>query len=159
MVVTDRLHGYLGTTNLNCPAGTHGINALANTCDPMDDNSHGTHVAGTIGAVGNNGEGVTGVNWNVQLMACKFLDSSGHGYLSGALALPRFCQDDEGRGRQHHRHQQQLGRRLTFSQALLDAIQAQQQRGILFIVAAGTTRQPRTMTPRRIIPPVITCQD
>lgn len=47
--------------------------------DPMDDQSHGTHVAGTIGAVGNNGIGVTGINWTVKMMPMKFLDSSGSG--------------------------------------------------------------------------------
>ena len=50
-----------------CAAGTHGYNVLNGTCDPMDDDTayggHGTHVAGIIGAVGNNGVGVTGVNW------------------------------------------------------------------------------------------------
>ena len=57
----------------------HGINAITHTGDPMDDYFHGTHVAGTIGAVGNNAVGVTGVNWNVSILACKFLDSTGTG--------------------------------------------------------------------------------
>src|SRR5262249_29205236 len=48
---------------INCPVGSHGFNAVNNSCDPMDDNGHGTHVSGTIGAVGNNGIGVVGVNW------------------------------------------------------------------------------------------------
>ena len=39
---------------ITCQAGTHGFNAIAGTCDPMDDHNHGTHVSGTIGAVGNN---------------------------------------------------------------------------------------------------------
>jgi thermitase len=47
--------------------------------DPMDDNSHGTHVAGTIGARGGNGIGVVGINWEVSLMAVKFLDANGSG--------------------------------------------------------------------------------
>jgi subtilisin family serine protease len=45
----------------------------------MDDNGHGTHVAGTIGAVGNNGVGTTGICWRVQLMAVKALGSDGSG--------------------------------------------------------------------------------
>src|SRR6266516_4782107 len=60
-----------------CPAGTHGYNVIAATCDPMDDNHHGTHVSGTIGAVGNNGIGVIGVSPNVRIMGLKFLDSGG----------------------------------------------------------------------------------
>src|SRR6185295_8090147 len=57
----------------------HGYDFVNNDGDPMDDNQHGTHVSGTIGAVGNNGVGVVGVNWNVRLMGCKFLDSGGSG--------------------------------------------------------------------------------
>jgi thermitase len=53
--------------------------------DPMDDFGHGTHCAGTIGAKGNNGVGVAGVNWDVRMMAVKFLDSSGGGTLEGAV--------------------------------------------------------------------------
>jgi subtilisin family serine protease len=59
--------------------------------NPMDDNGHGTHVAGTIGAVGNNGIGVAGVNWNTRIMALKFLDSSGSGYLSNAVKAINFA--------------------------------------------------------------------
>ena len=45
----------------------------------MDDQGHGTHVAGIIGAVGNNSLGVAGVNWNVKILPCKFLDALGSG--------------------------------------------------------------------------------
>lgn len=47
--------------------------------DPMDDNSHGTHCAGVIGAIPNNYKGVAGINWNVKLMALKFLSKEGFG--------------------------------------------------------------------------------
>ena len=47
--------------------------------NPFDDNGHGTRTAGTIGASGNNGLGISGVNWNVSLMALKFLCASGTG--------------------------------------------------------------------------------
>lgn len=47
--------------------------------DPMDDYGHGTHVAGIIGAVGNNSLGITGVMWTVQLMAVKILNAQGEG--------------------------------------------------------------------------------
>ena len=63
----------------------YGMNAVKRslnglpTGDPMDDDGHGTHCAGTIGAVGNNALGITGVAWKVQLMACKYLDEHGLG--------------------------------------------------------------------------------
>src|SRR5262249_6458848 len=53
----------------------HGYNFVNNTGDPMDDFFHGTHVAGTIAAVGNNGIGVAGIDWHTKIMALKFLDS------------------------------------------------------------------------------------
>lgn len=63
----------------------YGYNAISNDGVPFDDNGHGTHVAGTIGAVGNNATGVPGANWNVKLLATKFLDSTGSGSTSDAI--------------------------------------------------------------------------
>ncbi|MCI0685210.1 MAG: S8 family serine peptidase [Gemmataceae bacterium] len=63
----------------------HGYDFANDDADPMDDHSHGTHVSGTIGAVGNNGVGVSGVAWNVRIMALKFLDSSGNGTVADAI--------------------------------------------------------------------------
>jgi subtilisin family serine protease len=53
--------------------------------EPMDDNGHGTHVAGTVAAAGNNGRGVAGVAHGVGVMAIKFLDDQGGGYDSDAI--------------------------------------------------------------------------
>ena len=66
-------------------------NFVSNTPNVFDDNSHGTHVAGTIGAVGNNGVGVTGMNWQVSIMALKFLNSSGSGTTSAAIAALNYA--------------------------------------------------------------------
>lgn len=63
----------------------YGIDTVNFDSDPDDDAGHGTHVAGTIGAVGNNSIGVVGVNWQVKLAACKFLDAYGSGYTSDAI--------------------------------------------------------------------------
>ena len=49
----------------------HGYDFYNDDGDPMDDHNHGTHVAGTIGAIGDNGVGVVGVNWDVRLMGLK----------------------------------------------------------------------------------------
>lgn len=57
----------------------HGWNTFAGNDDPFDDNGHGTHVAGTIGAVGNNGLGTVGVCWGVKLMAIKAMGADGSG--------------------------------------------------------------------------------
>ncbi len=62
-----------------------GCDAYNNDGDPTDDNGHGSHCAGTIGGAGNNGIGVTGVAWGVQLMACKFLSATGSGADSDAV--------------------------------------------------------------------------
>jgi thermitase len=64
----------------------HGWNFVTNTSDPLDDNGHGTHVSGTIGALGNNGLGVAGVNWHIRIMPLKFLDASGSGFTSNAIS-------------------------------------------------------------------------
>lgn len=65
----------------------HGYTCLDGSCVPggLDDHGHGTHVAGTIGAVTNNSTGVAGINWHVQLLAIKFLDSAGSGATSDAV--------------------------------------------------------------------------
>ena len=64
-----------------------------NNPDPMDQNGHGTFVAGVVGAVGDNGLGVTGVNQQVSLIACKFMDSTGNGWISDAIRCFNFCFD------------------------------------------------------------------
>jgi subtilisin family serine protease len=69
----------------------YGINSITGSGNPFDDNSHGTHVAGTIGAAANNGAPHVGVAWEVRLMACKFLSSSGRGYDSDAVEGIEFA--------------------------------------------------------------------
>lgn len=68
-----------------------GYDYANNDSDPADDNGHGTHVSGIIGAVGNNGIGVTGVCWNVRIMPVKFLDASGNGSISNAILAIDFA--------------------------------------------------------------------
>lgn len=63
----------------------HGFDFVSDDSDPMDDQEHGTHVAGTIGAVGNNEIGVTGVCWEVSLMALKAFNEHGEGRVSDAV--------------------------------------------------------------------------
>ena len=55
------------------------------TGDPLDDNNHGTHVAGIAAAVTNNAAGIAGTTWKTQIMALKFLNASGSGSTSNAI--------------------------------------------------------------------------
>jgi len=71
----------------------YGWNFVSNNNRPLDDNGHGTHVAGTIGAVGNNGIGVVGVTWNTQIAALKFLDAGGGGYTSDAIRAINYAKN------------------------------------------------------------------
>lgn len=111
----------------------HGYNAITNTTDPMDDNNHGTHCAGTIGAAGDNNLGVVGVNWNVSIMGSKFLAANGSGSTANAIKAidwavqngAKVLSNSWGGG--------------AFSQALKDAIQRANDRGVIFIAAAGNS--------------------
>ncbi|CAL8463390.1 g2924 [Coccomyxa elongata] len=110
----------------------HGFNFLSNTGDPMDNNYHGTHLSGMVGALCNNNIGVCGVNQNVKVMACKFLDGSGNGYTSDAVRCLNYALE--------------MGADITLnsygglyadSYALQSAIEAADQKGQLFVTAAG----------------------
>ena len=61
-------------------------NAVNTSLSAMDDYGHGTHVAGTVGAIGNNNLGVVGVNWNVKMIPVKVLGSDGYGSVEGVIA-------------------------------------------------------------------------
>jgi hypothetical protein len=114
----------------------YGTDIVNNDPDPMDDNNHGTHVAGTIGAVGNNGIGIVGVNWNVKLMACKFFDASGSATTEDAIACLEYVKIMKDRGVNIIATSNSWGGG-DFSQGLYEAINRQRQSGILFITAAG----------------------
>lgn len=114
----------------------HGINAYSGTSDPLDDHGHGTHVAGTIGAVGNNGIGIAGINWHVQIVPCKFLGWDGSGYTDGAVECLEYIRALKDRGVNIIATNNSWGGG-GFSQALYDAIDAQRESDILFVAAAG----------------------
>lgn len=57
----------------------------------MDDNGHGTFVAGVVGAVTNNGIGIAGIAQSVSLIGCKFMDASGNGWVSDAVRCFKYC--------------------------------------------------------------------
>ena len=114
----------------------HGINAITDSGDPMDDQGHGTHVSGTIGASGNNGTGVVGVNHEVSIAGCKFLSADGTGSTSDAIKCIDYMVDLKNQGVNVRVLNNSWGGG-GFSQALADAITASEQADILFVAAAG----------------------
>ena len=127
-----------GKGNAACAAGTHGFNAITKTCDPMDDNNHGTHVSGTIGAIGNNGAGVAGVNWTASIMGLKFLDSGGYGYTADAITAIDFAVQAKIDGVNVRVLSNSWGGG-GFSKALLDVINKANENDILFVASAGNS--------------------
>ena len=128
---------------VTCAAGTHGFNAITRTCNPMDDHHHGTHVSGTIGAAGNNGIGVVGVNWDARLMGIKFLDAAGGGSIADAIAAMEFAiavkQAFAATGAADIRVLSNSWGDTEFSQALLDQVHATNDADMLFVAAAGNS--------------------
>jgi subtilisin family serine protease len=111
----------------------HGINAIDRTGDPMDSSGHGTHVAGLVGAVGNNGKGITGVAWRVQLMALRFIDDAGKGATSNAIRSIDYA-------RNHGAHiiNASWGGG-SYSSLMKSAIRRARDAGILFVTGAGNS--------------------
>jgi hypothetical protein len=109
-----------------------GFDFIHNDGLPFDDQGHGTHVAGTIGAVGGNGLGVAGVSQRVSIMGLKFLSSEGSGTLAGAIKSIDYAVEN---GAQILNNS--WGGRGPRSQALYDAIIRAEKAGVLFVAAAG----------------------
>jgi subtilisin family serine protease len=114
----------------------YGIDVSNKDSDPMDVNGHGTHAAGIIGAVGDNGKGISGINWDVSIMACKFLGADGYGTTSDALRCLQYVKIMKDRGVNIVAVNASWGSE-GFSQALFEAIDTLRKRGILFVAAAG----------------------
>lgn len=111
----------------------HGMNGINQSGDPADDQSHGSHCSGTIGGTGNNGIGVAGVCWDVEIMGCKFLGADGSGSLEGAVLCINYA---VANGAKVLSNSWGGG---GFSVALYDAIKNAQDKGVLFVAAAGNS--------------------
>jgi thermitase len=97
----------------------------------VDENGHGTHVAGIIGAIGDNGFGVSGICWKASIMSVRFMDARGRGSTSAAVEAIQYSVRE--------------GARIlncsfgssSKSEALEDAVQYAKSKGALLVVAAG----------------------
>lgn len=114
----------------------NGFNGTDKILDPMDDNGHGTHCAGIIGAEGDNGEGISGVNWHVKIMPLKFLGRGGFGSVDDAIEAINYAIDRKKHGVNIRIISASWGS-TTKSKALEDTIRAAGDAGILFVAAAG----------------------
>jgi len=124
----------------------HGFNVLEDTGDPMDDNGHGTHCAGIIGAEGNNGIGIAGVNWNVKIMPLKFTDSEGTGTTKDAIEAINYVINRKRAGVNVRIISASWGS-TERSRALEDVIRKAYEEGILFVAAAGNSSSDNDKTP------------
>ena len=113
-----------------------GYNAINNDADPMDENGHGTHCAGIIGAEGGNDIGITGVNWKVRIMPLKFMNKSGWGTTKDAIEAINYVIDRKNHGVNVRVISASWGSTNT-SKALEDVIDKAYEAGILFVAAAG----------------------
>lgn len=127
-----------------------GINAVLNNGNPLDDNAHGTHVSGTIGADGNNALGVVGIAQNVQIASCKFLGSSGSGSTSDAIQCLEYFANLKTRPLNPVNivATNNSWGSPSNSTALRDAIRAHQNLGILFVAAAGNDSVNNDLVPQ-----------
>ncbi len=114
----------------NCAPG---YNAITGVNDGKDDNSHGTHCAGVIGASSNNVQGVAGINWNVNILPCKFMSATGSGYLSDAIECLYWCQQNGATISSNS--WSTSGDSASLKNAMIDL----GNQGHLFIVAAGNS--------------------
>jgi hypothetical protein len=120
-----------------------GWDFAANDNNANDDNgySHGTHCAGVIGAKGNDGFGMAGINWQVSLLPIKFLAANGGGTLADAIKSVEYAtlmgahiqSNSWGGG--------------GYSEALYSAIVKAGQRGSIFVAAAGNDGENADRSP------------
>ncbi len=118
------------------PRGNHGINAQVSSVypkhyQPTDEDGHGTHVAGIVGAVGNNSVGTTGVAWSAKLMALRFMDSSGTGSTSDEIECIEYAIANGAKIINASYGSE------SYSIAEYDALKAARDAGVIVVAAAG----------------------
>ena len=114
----------------------NGFNAVDNASDPMDENGHGTHCAGIIGAEGENNLGIAGVNWKVQIMPLKFMNAGGFGTTKDAIEAINYVIERKKAGVNVRIISASWGSTQR-SRALEEVIRKAYENDILFVAAAG----------------------
>jgi len=138
-----RTHEDLATNVWVNPGGSgYGWNALTGTNTPADDEGHGSLVSGALGAAGNNGKGITGVAWRIQIMACKCFNASQVGADSDIITCIEFARTN--------------GAKIIstsfdspgFSLSFSNAIYAARNAGIIFVASTGNNAVNIDASPR-----------
>ncbi len=127
----------------------YGINTINGTGDPMDDHGNGTQIAGIIGAVGNNGLGISGVIPKVALISCKALDAGGNGTIVNTLECLNYFLDLVARNKDAltlvavHNSWSKSAQNRPYP----EVVQEYQKQGILYITSAGKDGQDNDQIP------------
>ena len=124
----------------------HGYNADQNNGDPFDENGHGTHCAGIIGAEGGNTIGIAGVNWKIEIMPLKFMNAGGFGTTRAAIEAINYAIDRKRAGVNVRVINASWGSTQR-SRALEDVIRKAYEAGILFVAASGNASTNTDRTP------------
>jgi len=132
---------------VNPADGSTAPNARGRNTDPNDDYGHGTHVRARFGAMGNNGLGIVGICWRVQIMALKFLDSTGNGTIPTLWPAWTYARTHGAKV-----VKRELGATFFTVQALTTPLPPCVMADIVFVAAAAIPAP--TTTPPRCIRPV-----
>jgi subtilisin family serine protease len=133
-------------TELGTIDDENGFNAIDSASDPMDENGHGTHCAGIIGAEGENNIGIAGVNWKVQIMPLKFMNAGGFGTTKDAIEAINYVIDRKKAGVNVRIISASWGSTQR-SRALGDMIRKAYENDILFVAAAGNASTNNDRSP------------
>ena len=130
--IDDDLNGFIDDI--------YGWNTIGASANPIDDHSHGTHVAGTIAAV-NNTRGITGINPRANIMAVKIFNAQASSTLSAALQGIAYAVENGA-----HVINNSWGG-YSYSQSLADAILYASEEGVIVVCAAGNANTSQPMYP------------
>lgn len=134
----DDYNGYIDDVN--------GMNAITRIGSGVDDNGHGTHVAGIIGATGNNSIGIAGVSHKLKLVSAKFLSSTGTGSSANAIRAINYGIALKRAGHKIVVMNNSYGS-TVFSRPFLDAVKLAESEGILFVASAGNSSANNDVRP------------